>query len=66
MPVSNEQTEPEQTEPEPEWMRQRRLAAIFGESVPESTRDDRDEGGSRGGFDERWWREQMPPHHGKK
>ena len=31
--------EPEQ---EPDWKRRRRLAAVFGDTVPEQTSDDRD------------------------
>lgn len=48
---------------EPEWKRRRRLAAVFGEGVPEQTSDDRDNGGSSGKGDD-WYRDQVPPHHG--
>lgn len=51
--------------PEPEWKRRRRLARVFGDVLPESTGDDRDESNGSG-YSERWWREQMPPHHGQK
>lgn len=53
--------------PEPEWKRRQRLAAIFGEVLPEQTSDERDESPAAGtGEDagERWLREQVPPHHG--
>jgi starch synthase len=43
----------------------RRRAEVFGDVLPESTRDDRDPGGSRGGgTDDDWFRSQVPPHHG--
>ena len=60
-------TEPDSTEAdstEPEWARRRRLAAVFGDVLPETTGDERgsrDEGGDRG---EEWLRRQVPPHHG--
>jgi hypothetical protein len=61
---------------EPDWQRRRRLAEVFGEVLPESTRDDRDEAAATGrrgdgpgdgagdGVGDRWLREQVPPHHG--
>jgi hypothetical protein len=58
--------EPEPVEPasrEPEWKRKARLAAVFGDVLPESTRDDREEGRS-GGTSEEWLKRQVPPHHG--
>ena len=53
---------------ETEWQRKQRLAAVFGDVLPESTSDDRDDGGeetsrSDGGADA-WLRAQVPPHHG--
>jgi hypothetical protein len=44
--------------------RRRRLAEVFGDVLPESTRDDRVEGGSPTGADDRWYTENRPPHHG--
>jgi len=48
--------------------RRRRRARVFGDVLPEGTRDDRgDEGdGDRGEQDagEEWLRRQVPPHHG--
>ena len=45
--------------------RRRRLAEVFGDSMPDKTRDERDPDGSREGPDlEQWLREQVPPHHG--
>jgi len=55
---------------EQEAERRRRLAAAFGDPLPESTSDDRPEGwgdgaSPRGGAgDEEWLRSQVPPHHG--
>ncbi|CAM3912068.1 hypothetical protein [Nocardioides zeicaulis] len=53
----------EQAAPEPEWKRRQRLAAVFGEGLPEQTSDDRDRGAQTGKGDD-WYREQVPPHHG--
>lgn len=53
--------------PEDEAARRRRMAAIFGEPLPERTRDELSEGEeqARGGAgDEEWLRSQVPPHHG--
>ena len=55
--------EPETPTPEPEWKRRARLAAAFGDGVPEQTSDDRDNGESSGKGDD-WYRDQVPPHHG--
>jgi hypothetical protein len=44
--------------------RRRRLAEVFGDVLPESTRDDRVEGGPSSGADDRWYTENRPPHHG--
>ncbi|MEV3964893.1 hypothetical protein AB0M34_29075 [Nocardia sp. NPDC050193] len=40
-----------------------RLDRIFGEVLPSTTRDERDDGATSGADDE-WWRSQVPPHHG--
>ncbi|MEU4344549.1 hypothetical protein AB0H00_25340 [Nocardia sp. NPDC023852] len=37
-----------------------RLAKIFGDALPETTSDDRDDGRSS----DDWLRAQVPPHHG--
>lgn len=48
-----------------EWERARRRAEVFGETLPETTSDERDTGGSRGPRDgDIWLIEQVPPHHG--
>jgi hypothetical protein len=54
---------------ETDWERRRRLAEVFGDVLPETTSDERDQpsaapsSGSESGTD-RWLREQVPPHHG--
>ena len=55
--------------PEDEAARKRRLAEVFGDVLPETTSDERDEGpDSTDGRDESardaWYRDQVPPHHG--
>ena len=59
--------------PEAEWERRRRLASVFGDVLPESTSDDRDDGRDtssasreRSGMTDtdEWLRAQVPPHHG--
>lgn len=52
------------TAPEPEWKRRRRLAAAFGDAVPEQTSDDTDAREDRSGKGDDWYRDQVPPHHG--
>jgi hypothetical protein len=55
--------------PEPELSeaeRRRRRALVFGDVLPDSTRDERGDEGEREppeGSDE-WFRRQVPPHHG--
>jgi hypothetical protein len=59
-------TEP--AEPEPDWVRRRRLAAVFGDVLPEATGDDAAEAGAESPAEdtrnEEWLRRQVPPHHG--
>ena len=53
--------------PEPDWKRRARLARIFGDALPETTRDDRDEAGERSsgsGSNDARLRADVPPHHG--
>ena len=68
-PPEPTQTEPTQTEPTADPAdgpaRRRRLTEVFGEVLPEATVDDRpDRGPGAGDVDERWYRENRPPHHG--
>jgi hypothetical protein len=45
--------------------RQKRLARVFGDVLPEATSDERaDTWGDRDGDAEEWLRRQVPPHHG--
>ncbi|MCF6376351.1 hypothetical protein L2K70_01905 [Nocardioides KLBMP 9356] len=44
--------------------RRRRLAAAFGDAVPDQTSDDVDPREDRSGKGDDWYREQVPPHHG--
>ncbi len=44
--------------------RERRLAAVFGDVLPETTRDERDDGSGEAAANDRWLRDQVPPHHG--
>ena len=49
---------------EADWERRRRLAAVFGDVLPESTSDDRDEKSADESGTDAWLRAQVPPHHG--
>jgi hypothetical protein len=53
----------EEESPEPEWVRRKRLAAVFGDVLPEQTSDDR-ASQADGGKGDDWYRDQVPPHHG--
>ena len=56
--------------PEPAWVRRQRLADVFGDVLPETTSDERDQpdeaarDGGPGDAQDRWLRGQVPPHHG--
>ena len=41
----------------------RLLDEIFGQVLPDTTADERDPAGNSG-YDEQWYRENRPPHHG--
>lgn len=63
-PAQQPDPDPEQEqEPEAGWKRRRRLAEVFGDVLPETTRDERDPDRAGRGSDQ-WLREQVPPHHG--
>jgi hypothetical protein len=51
---------------ETEWQKRRRLEAVFGDVLPETTKDERDDDAPTTDEDagERWLRSQVPPHHG--
>jgi hypothetical protein len=45
--------------------RKRRISAVFGEVLPDTTGDERDpEGRDDDGDGDSWLRAQVPPHHG--
>ncbi|WP_243056501.1 hypothetical protein [Nocardioides sp. SR21] len=51
--------------PETDWQRRKRLAEVFGDALPETTRDERDDDATAGeSASDTWLREQVPPHHG--
>lgn len=52
---------------EPAWVRRRRLAAAFGDTLPGTTADEREDVDLRAGTNrarDAWLRDQVPPHHG--
>ena len=50
--------------PETEWERKRRLSAVFGDTLPDTTSDEREPGtSSEGDTSEEWLKAQVPPHH---
>ncbi len=57
---------PADEEREAERRRRRRLAEVFGETLPDGTSDERPEawGDREGGGTDEWLRGQVPPHHG--
>jgi hypothetical protein len=51
-------------EAEAEAARRRRLDEVFGDVLPETTSDERDDRDAGGDASDRWLRDQVPPHHG--
>ena len=50
---------------EPQWQRRKRLEAVFGDVLPETTSDEREpDAGDGDDSGDRWLRAQVPPHHG--
>jgi hypothetical protein len=50
---------------ETDWERRRRLAEVFGDVLPETTSDERDDTPARReSASDEWLRQQVPPHHG--
>lgn len=43
------------------WQRRKRMAEVFGDVLPDATKDER---GGRSGKSDDWYRDQVPPHHG--
>ena len=57
----------EELSPREKAERRRRLARVFGEELPEQTRDDREPDEDAATAQQRaddWLRRQKPPHHG--
>jgi hypothetical protein len=56
----------EKPAPETDWERRKRLAEVFGDVLPDTTRDERDdeEAGQKESGTDAWLRAQVPPHHG--
>lgn len=50
--------------PEERAARKRRLAEVFGDTLPEQTRDDLSTEGGDTAATEEWLKRQVPPHHG--
>lgn len=51
---------------ETDWERRRRLAAVFGEGLPDVTSDEKDPAEQAVDGDsasDRWLKSQVPPHH---
>ena len=57
------------TRPETDWERRKRLAAVFGDTEPSTTSDERDDASSERASAEKrgedWLKSQVPPHHGQ-
>jgi len=47
-----------------DWVRKRRLAAVFGDVLPETTSDERDACADETPSTDAWLKAQVPPHHG--
>jgi hypothetical protein len=66
--LTDEQPRPRRDARDAELERRRRLAAAFGDPLPESTSDEREGWGEGPQVDDRrdedWFRSQVPPHHG--
>ena len=49
---------------ESEWRRQQRLAEVFGNVLPDTTRDEQEPAPpTEDDAQDRWLRSQVPPHH---
>jgi hypothetical protein len=51
------------SDPQADAVRKRRLDEVFGDVLPDTTSDEREDPDG-GEASERWLREQVPPHHG--
>ena len=55
---------PSSKRPETEAQRRRRIAEVFGDTMPDTTSDEREPEPDRERSTDQWLREQVPPHHG--
>ena len=55
---------PNRSDPRSEAVRKRRIDEVFGDVLPDTTSDEREDPGAGGERSDRWLREQVPPHHG--
>jgi hypothetical protein len=55
---------PNRSDPQSEAVRRRRIDEVFGDVLPDTTSDEREDPGAGGEASDRWLREQVPPHHG--
>ena len=63
--ATGETSEPAETPVETPAQRRRRIEAVFGDVLPDTTSDERDhEAPGSGSRDDDWLRAQVPPHHG--
>lgn len=64
-PDPDEAQGPDRRTPDEEAERRRRHAVIFGDVLPEGSRDEgADTWGDRDGNEDEWLRGEVPPHHG--
>ena len=62
---TDEPAEPVDRSVETPAQRRRRIEAVFGDVLPDTTSDERDhEAPGSGSHDDDWLRAQVPPHHG--
>ena len=64
--MADDETPPPTSRDESPWRRRRRLAAVFGDVLPETTQDEREPEPPSEADDarDRWLRGEVPPHHG--
>jgi hypothetical protein len=55
---------PTRPDPQSEAVRKRRIDEVFGDVLPDTTSDEREDPGAGNEASDRWLREQVPPHHG--
>jgi hypothetical protein len=58
-------TEQPELTPQQRADRKRRLAEVFGDVLPDQTRDDQAPEGEGTRSNDQWLKDQVPPHHGQ-